>query len=60
VSVSPSPAPSLLAEKLVNVTVTTEWRTAGADHQRQLSSLFSQWGSTPSKPVPSVTPSPTP
>jgi type II secretory pathway pseudopilin PulG len=56
VSVSPSPAPSLVAEKLVNVTVTTEWRTAGVDHQRQLSSLFSQWGSTPSKPVPSPTP----
>jgi len=56
VSVSPSPAPSLVAEKLVNVTVTTEWRTVGADHQRQLSSLFSQWGSTPSKPVPSPTP----
>jgi len=60
VSISPSPAPSLVAEKLVNVTVTTEWRTAGDSHQRQLSSLFSQWGSTPSKPVPSATPSPTP
>ena len=60
VSISPSPAPSLVAEKLVNVTVTTEWRTAGDSHQRQLSSLFSQWGSTAPKPVPSATPSPTP
>ena len=60
VSVSPSPAPNLNAEKLVNVTVTTEWRTAGGSHQRQLSSLFSQWGSTAPKPVPSATPSPTP
>jgi len=60
VTISPSPYPSLVAEKLVNVTVTTEWTTAGASHQRQLSSLFSQWGSTPSKPVPSATPSPTP
>jgi len=58
VSISPSPYPSLVAEKLVNVTVTTEWRTAGGSHQRQLSSLVSQWGSTPSKPVPSATPSP--
>ena len=60
VSISPSPAPSLVAEKLVNVTVTTEWSTAGDSHQRQLSSLFSQWGSTAPKPVPSATPSPTP
>ena len=60
VTISPSPYPSLVAEKLVNVTVTTEWRTAGVDHQRQLSSLFSQWGSAPLKPVPSATPSPTP
>jgi len=60
VSVSPSPAPSLVAEKLVNVTVTTEWRTAGESHQRQLSSLFSQWGSIAPKPVPSATPSGTP
>ena len=57
-TISPSPYPSLVAEKLVNVTVTTEWSTAGASHQRQLSSLFSQWGSTPSKPVPSATPTP--
>ena len=60
VTISPSAYPSLVAEQLVNVTVTTEWRTAGTSHQRQLSSLFSQWGSTPSKPVPSATPSPTP
>ena len=60
VSISPSPAPVLVAEKLVNVTVTTEWLTAGDSHQRQLSSLFSQWGSTAPKPVPSATPSPTP
>jgi hypothetical protein len=60
VNISPSAYPSLVAEKLVNVTVTTEWRTAGASHQRQLSSLFSQWGSTAPKPVPSATPSPTP
>jgi hypothetical protein len=56
VTISPDPYPNLNAEKLVNVTVTTEWRTAGESHQRQLSSLFSQWGSTPSKPVPSPTP----
>jgi type II secretory pathway pseudopilin PulG len=60
VNIIPSPFPILVAEKLVNVTVTTEWRTAGASHQRQLSSLFSQWGSTAPKPVPSATPSPTP
>jgi hypothetical protein len=56
VTISPSPYPSLVAEKLVNVTVTTEWRTARATHQRQLSSLVSQWGSPPSKPVPTPTP----
>ena len=56
VTISPSPYPSLVAEQLVNVTVTTEWRTARGSHQRQLSSLFSQWGSSPSKPVPSPTP----
>src|SRR5262245_14586418 len=55
VSVSPSPAPNLLAEKLVKITVTTQWRTAGVSHQRQLSSLFSQWGGPPSKPVSSAT-----
>jgi hypothetical protein len=60
VTISPWPYPSLVAEKLVNVTVTTNWSTAGASHQRQLSSLFSQWGSAPLKAVPSATPSPTP
>jgi hypothetical protein len=57
VSISPLPAPVLVAEKLVNVTVTTEWRTAGESHQRQLSSLFSQWGAPKS---PSATPTPAP
>jgi len=56
VNISPSVYPSLVTERLVNVTVTTEWRTAGGSHQRQLSSLLSQWGSAPSKPVPSPTP----
>jgi hypothetical protein len=60
VTISPSVPPSLVAEKLVNITVTTQWRTVGGSHQRQLSSLFSQWGSTPPKPVPSATPTPTP
>ncbi|MEO7723995.1 MAG: hypothetical protein ABIU29_04800 [Chthoniobacterales bacterium] len=60
VNISPSAYPNLNAEKLVNVTVTTEWSTAGASHQRQLSSLFSQWGSNAPKPVASATPSPTP
>jgi len=60
VNVSPSPAPNLVTEKLVKITVTTQWRTAGVSHQRQLSSLFSQWGGPPPKPVSSATPSPTP
>jgi len=60
VTISPSLPPSLVAEKLVNITVTTQWRTVGGSHQRQLSSLFSQWGSTPPKPVPSATPTPPP
>jgi type II secretory pathway pseudopilin PulG len=60
VTITPSPYPNLNAEKLVNVTVTTEWSTAGGSHQRQLSSLFSQWGSAAPKPVASATPSPTP
>jgi hypothetical protein len=58
VSISPSPAPSLVAEKLVNVTVTTEWRTAGDNHQRQLSSLLSR--SAAPTPAPSATPTPAP
>lgn len=61
VSISPSSYPNLNAEKLVNVTVTTEWRTAGdPPHQRQLSTLVSRAGSMAPKPVPSATPSPTP
>src|SRR5207248_1350959 len=60
VTITPSPYPNLNAEKLVNVTVTTAWNTADGSHQRQLSSLFSQWGSAAPKPVASATPSPTP
>jgi type II secretory pathway pseudopilin PulG len=54
--ISPLPYPDLLLEKLLNVTVTTEWITSGTLHQRQLSTLVSRSGSPPSKPVASPTP----
>ena len=58
VNISPNPYPNLNTQKLVNVTVTTEWRTAGENHQRQVSSLFSR--SAAPTPAPSATPTPAP
>jgi type II secretory pathway pseudopilin PulG len=40
----PSSPPSILAEKLIRVEVTTEWVTSATTHQRQLSTLISKSG----------------
>lgn len=57
--ISPAASPNLLSEKLLNVTVTTEWDSSGKTHQRQLSALISRAGSAPFNRV-TPTPSPTP
>jgi hypothetical protein len=66
VTITPSPYPNLSSEKLVNVTVRTEWisylvahadGTASTIHTRELSTLVSSAGSAAPQPV---TPTPTP
>ena len=42
---SPTPTPSsLIGERLIRVEVTTEWKTSGITHTRQLSTLISKSG----------------
>jgi type II secretory pathway pseudopilin PulG len=42
--ISPSPASSILGERLIRVEVSTEWVTSATTHQRQLSTLISKSG----------------
>jgi type II secretory pathway pseudopilin PulG len=42
---SPTPTPSsIIGERLIRIEVTTEWKTSGITHQRQLSTLISKSG----------------
>jgi hypothetical protein len=43
-SISPSPPPSILTERLIRVEITSEWVTSARTHQRQLSTLISKSG----------------